>query len=216
MAKKKKVAKRAAKPAKKAAKAAPARAKKTAAKAPAAKAAKAAPVAKAAPAPSAGIAKSFVLAEMKFAHDILTKLLADFPEDKAQFQPSASDTHLIWHLGHLATNYAWFRSSFDGQKIELPETFNALFGMGSKANADAGAYPTLAEVRAVFERAWAATLAAFEAQSEEQLVGPPAVDTGGFAKTKMEIGMHTAWHDGWHSGQLSSVRRALALKPIWG
>lgn len=167
-------------------------------------------------APAATPLKDHIIGEAMFAHGIVVKLCADFTSDQALYQPSPSDNHLIWQLGHLAHSYAWFRSMLDGVMTPVPENYQKLFGMGSKPLGVASEYPSLDDVRAQFEHTWNALVATAQLLSDSDLMQPPAADSGGMAKTKGEMLLHLAWHDGWHAGQISSLRRAAGLKGIWG
>ena len=81
--------------------------------------------------------RSFHMA--KYAHEVLLKAISDFPANKAAFQTSATDNHLLWHLGHLALDYNWFASAIDGKPLGVGDADNKLFGMGSKPVPDAKA-----------------------------------------------------------------------------
>jgi uncharacterized damage-inducible protein DinB len=166
--------------------------------------------------PAATPLRDHAIGEAIFAHDIVVKLCGDFTSDQALYQPTPTDNHLIWQLGHLAHSYSWFRSMLDGVMTPVPENYQKLFGMGSKPQGVASEYPTLDEVRSQFEHTWNALIATARLLSESDLMQPPAADSGGMAKTKAEMLLHLAWHDGWHAGQISSLRRAAGLKGIWG
>jgi uncharacterized damage-inducible protein DinB len=167
--------------------------------------------------PSAGGAsgaKPAAGAHLVWVHSMFEKLLDGFPEDKATFQPSPSDNHLAWTLGHMATAYAWFASLLDGKMMTLPESYNTLFGPQSKPTSDPKAYPPVAELRQSFKAAYDRFTDAMKKLSPADLNKPPAAESHGFGKTRQEVILLTAWHDGWHSGQVSSLRRALGLPPV--
>lgn len=152
---------------------------------------------------------------LAFAHGTTTALLADWPADKLTFQPSPTDNHALWTIGHLASIYQWFASLLDGTYPPLPDNYNALFGMGSKPVADPAAYPPVAEVRANLDRMYA-RFAELAARIRPADAGKPTIgDSHGFCRDRADVIDKAAWHEGWHSGQLSSLRRALDLKGIF-
>ncbi len=147
-----------------------------------------------------------------FSHDMFVKLINDFPADKSVFQTSATDNHLLWHIGHLATTYAWFASALDGEPVGATDHENALFGMGSKPLPDAKAYPSLIDVRTRFDATWNRFASAAAALTDADAGMPPKVESGGFLKDRLDAVDKAAWHDGWHAGQVSGLRKALGLK----
>ncbi len=172
------------------------------------------PARKRASAGSASRAKPAAVAHLAWTHAMFEKVLDGFPEDKAAFQPSPTDNHLAWTLGHMATAYAWFATLLGAKMMPLPEIYTALFGPGAKPTPDPAAYPPLAELRANFKSAFARFTEAVKKQSPADLNKPPAAESHGFGKTRQEVILLTAWHDGWHAGQVSSLRRALGLPTV--
>jgi hypothetical protein len=150
------------------------------------------------------------------AHDILAKLIAEFPEDKAAYQSTPAENHLLWHVGHMIVTYQWFAAGLDGQPVGVSEQDNALFGMGSKPNPDARAYPSLASLRTRFEAAWKRFSTAAHALRDEDAGKPATIDSNGYLKDRLDVVEKCAWHDGWHAGQISTLRKSLGLKPMWG
>lgn len=106
------------------------------------------------------IQRDHALRSLAFAHAITEKAIAGFPESKLTHQPSPTDNHLLWTIGHLTTTYAWFKSCFDGAMFPLPDSYNDLFGMGSKPKSDHAAYPGIVELKRHFESSYEAFIAA--------------------------------------------------------
>ncbi len=151
---------------------------------------------------------------LTFAHGSTTALLADWPEDKLTFQPSPTDNHALWTIGHLAATYQWFTTLLDGTRAPLPDNYNALFGTGSKPVADPAAYPPAADVRAHFDRAYERLVDLAARIRPADAAKPTIGDSHGFCRDRADVLDKAAWHEGWHAGQLSSLRRALGLKGI--
>ncbi len=154
------------------------------------------------------------LESARFAHGSVAKMFEGFPEDKATFQTSPTDNHLIWHIGHLAETYAWFASALDGKPVGSNEASNALFGMGSKPLPDPKAYPSIAALRARFDANWNRLMAAAEALDDADAAKAPLAESGGFLRDRLDVVEKAAWHDGWHAGQISGLRKALGLKGV--
>lgn len=160
-------------------------------------------------------AKQHALETVKFAHGLIDKMLASFPADKMFFQPAPTSNHAVWTMGHLAMTYMWLVTMFDPRLAPaLPDSYNGLFGMGSKVSSDASAYPPPAQVRKDYDACFAAFLRCVEALKESDLYAPCASESGGFCTCKIDAAMKGAWHDGWHAGQLSDLRRALKLPSV--
>lgn len=203
------------KPAKKPSKAAPKPAAKAAQK-PAKKAA-AKPLRKAAATVEAKPTRTLgprVVTLLKFARKMVDDAIAGIPDDRCCEQMAGAPNHKMWTMGHLAVSNAWFGSLLTGKMGDVPETYNAKFGMGSTPSPDAAAYPSLDEVRGYYRSTFDAILAAAEGLDDTAIVAPCAADTGGFASDKLDGLLKTAWHEGWHLGQMSMLRRAMGVSPL--
>ena len=85
-----------------------------------------------------------------------------------------------------------------------------------KPNSDPKFYPPLAEVRKHSDAAYENFLRTFEALPDSAMTEPCVGETYGFARDRLDTVEKAIWHEGWHGGQLSTLRRALGLKPIFG
>ena len=151
---------------------------------------------------------------MEFAHGMIVKA-STWPDDKATAQAAGQPNHCLWTLGHLACTYDWASGLIDGKPSAIPESYNALFGMGSVPTADAKMYPPIAEVRKTCEGAYARLLSAAKTLTPEKGNESLKEATQGFASTKMDMLYKMAWHDGWHLGQLSTLRKHLGLPGLF-
>jgi hypothetical protein len=162
--------------------------------------------------------KQHAIELMNFAHGLLNKAIDTVPADKATFQTHATCNHVLWTLGHLASTYNWLSTTIDptgATTPKLPETYKALFTGECKPTADPSRYPPLAEVRKNYDAAFGAFLKLVEGLKESDLWTKPASDTGGFCSSKIDAAYKCAWHDGWHLGQVTDIRRTLALPSIF-
>ena len=154
------------------------------------------------------------VALLRWTHDFLNKLTADFPPEKMTAQACPTDNHVMWTLGHLATTYVWIASLLDGKVMPLPESYQTLFGYKSKPTSDAGAYPPAAEVRRNCDAAFARLLEAAGALKEADAHKPVLGESYGFASDRLDAIYKTIWHEGWHQGQISCMRRALGMPSV--
>jgi len=159
-------------------------------------------------------AKERAIANLRFARSMTDKLIAGFPEAKAAFQPAPTDNHLAWSIGHMAMTNAWFTGLATGKKAHFPESYESLFGYKSTPKADPKLYPPMSELMKHHREAFEGLIKAIETSADDAMTRPCVEDSGGFAKDMQDVADRAVWHEGWHSGQISSLRRALALAPV--
>lgn len=156
--------------------------------------------------------KQHALENMKFAHASGQQLMVGFPDNHACFQATPTDNHLLWTLGHLAATNGWFVTLLDANaKSNVPENYNALFGMESKPLPDAAKYPAFATVRKVYEDSFAQLVKVFEGLPESQMSSPVVGNGYGFCNSKVDVAMKSAWHEGYHFGQVAGLRKVLGI-----
>ncbi|MCK4871666.1 MAG: DinB family protein [Phycisphaerales bacterium] len=155
--------------------------------------------------------KERVIANLRMTRDAIVELLDGFPADQAAHRPSDTDNHALWILGHLAVTDEWIIKKL-GEKGQLPAAYDGLFGYQSMVHGSADGYPPFDEVRNQFDAVRQRLLDVFEA-ADAATLAEPLVDYEG---DLLGAPLLLAWHEGWHSGQLSSIRRALGLKPAFG
>ncbi len=159
-------------------------------------------------------AKTRAIANVKWCQQVLTDLCKDIPQDKLA---SGIDNHAVWTIGHLAHSADFFATLLSSEiKASCPESYKALFGMGSQPTQDASKYPSMTELQSAMDRSLAGFIRAAEMNSEADLDKAPLVESGEFCKTRWEVLDRMSWHTGWHSGQVSLQRKLLGVKPMWG
>ncbi|HMQ16972.1 MAG TPA: DinB family protein [Phycisphaerae bacterium] len=164
---------------------------------------------------AARLAQQRSLALLRFARGSLAGMLKDFPNDKLLAQPSPTDNHALWTMGHLAATYQWFLQTL-GDKGNVPDSYQGLFAFGTAPSPFVATYPPADEVRRHFQDSFERFVQLASAMPARELMAPPAIDTGGFAATKLDVVERAAWHEGWHTGQVSSLRRAFGLPRLMG
>jgi hypothetical protein len=153
---------------------------------------------------------------LQFARHVSNDMIKGFPEDKRTFQACPTDNHLTWVLGHVASTEAWLGRTMNIPGTAVPETYGKLFGGGSKPLPDPKAYPTLAEIRKVFDEGRAATIKWLQSAPDAALAVSLKDATGGFANDPVDAALKMAWHEGWHFGQVANCRKALGLPNAMG
>lgn len=153
---------------------------------------------------------------LKFVRGVSEGILNGIPDDRMTMQAAPTDNHPLWVLGHLASTDVWFAGVLGIPGVTVPDSYNALFGMGSKPVSDRTVYPPVSELRQYFNTSRAAVLKWYESASDAALKTPLTEKTGGFMNDPIDGAMKLGWHEGWHMGQAASVRKALGLKPVMG
>ncbi|MBL0928348.1 MAG: DinB family protein [Phycisphaerales bacterium] len=161
-------------------------------------------------------ARQHAMSLLRWVRGVSSGFLKDFPAEKATHQPSPTDNHLAWVLGHLVITDAWFFGMFGINGPKAPESFEKLFGMGSKPTSDPKAYPPLGDLIGHFERSREALLKGLEALPDSALAVDLSKTTNGFAADGIDALLKLAWHEGWHMGQVANVRKALHLPAVMG
>lgn len=160
--------------------------------------------------------KQHAVSLLKWVRTISEGMLADMPESAMTKQACPTDNHPLWVLGHIAATDVWIAGMLGIPGVSTPDTYNGLFGGGSKPVADAKVYPKMADVKKLFDSNRAALLAWLEAAPELALAVSLKDKSGGFANDGFDAMFKIAWHEGWHFGQVASVRKSLGLKPLMG
>ncbi|MCC6952118.1 MAG: DinB family protein [Phycisphaerales bacterium] len=164
---------------------------------------------RAAKAPASTVVRDRAVALMKFGRQTFSKYSAGFSQEQMTAQPAGHVNHLLWTIGHLAATAGWALSVISGEKGAVPEAYEKMFGMGSVPVGDAGAYPSVDEVKGYFDSSFDRLVSAVSKMTDAQL--SEAVEAGGFASDKADLAAKISWHEGWHVGQVVALRRALGI-----
>lgn len=143
------------------------------------------------------------------------KTLSDWPEDRWSHQRGPEDNHPLWVMGHLAGTDAWIGGLLKIPGVEVPESYQPLFGQGSKPHADATLYPPASEVRGYFNASRSAIRHWLDTADEAAMATPLKEATGGFANDVTDALHKICWHEGWHIGQVATLRKALDLPKVF-
>lgn len=139
-------------------------------------------------------------------------LLKGIPDDMYTFQPSKTDNHVAWVLGHLAGTEAWMAGVLKAGDFGVPKDIAEAYGM--KSTPSPAVKHTPAQLRDAFEKSHAAFIAWYKNADEAALSQDLSAATGGFATDPIDAAHKIAWHEGYHFGQVANVRKALGLEPF--
>jgi hypothetical protein len=133
--------------------------------------------------------------------------------------PTEGITHVGWQVGHLAM--AEFRLCLErvrGPRPDDPDlTPPALltaFGRQSVVYADPAAYPSPADIWAVFDRVHERVLADLADWPDADLDNP-ILTTHRFCRTKIDAVRWCSAHEMIHAGQIGLLRRLFGMPPVW-
>ena len=159
------------------------------------------------------VARDQALSLLAFSHKMISDMLSGVPAEQCTAQSGPVTNHVLWTLGHVAMTNDWLASLIDGRPA-LPKAFESLFGMGSVPVVDTSKYPSLAEVRAEFDRGYERLVSAAKKRNDAELLTPPLGNSFGFTNNKLDSVLKAAWHEGWHIGQIADLRRGLGIRPM--
>ena len=150
---------------------------------------------------------------------LTTRFLAGF-ERRATEQAPSLPNHASWTLGHCALTMGRLAEKLDGQGLSASDFAEGELGdaerfgaesvaYGSSPSDDPGAYPGLERATAIFEAAAERLARAVEGASPgalraESPWGHHSIPLG-------DLVVRVSFHNGMHAGQLTDLRRALAL-----
>jgi len=165
-----------------------------------------------------GMTIGIALSQIEFARGYLLTTLAEMDEAEWFTMPPGCPTHVAWQVGHVAMaeyGLCLFRQR-GRQQVDLElmtSSFRKLFSRGTTPEADAGKYPSAAEIRGTLDRVHAQVLQEAPSFTAEQLAEPVDMPYAGEA-TKLGSLLFCSHHEMLHAGQLGLLRRLLGKQPI--
>lgn len=144
-----------------------------------------------------------------------TRMFLEHTADELFFRrPCPGGNHAAWILGHIATTDDMFLSML-GDRPKALAAWEPTFTMGSVCVDDPQAYPTRAELTRALEERREAVVAWLSGLTEAELLEPIEGGMAQFAANRAMLASTLAWHEGFHLGQLSLIRRAAGLPPLF-
>jgi len=154
--------------------------------------------------------------QIRFARKYTLRLLNATKEEDWFTMPGM--THVAWQVGHLAM--AQYRMVFERVRGMRPEDARLVSGdflklfLRDSVPAGAAAYPSAAEIRAVFDRVHEQAMLELAALDEGEL-DRPILTPHALVKTKFEALLWCGQHEFVHAGQIGLLRRLLGYEPVW-
>ena len=158
------------------------------------------------------------LQQIEFARAYTLSIVAEIDEAEWFAMPPGCPTHAGWQVGHLAMaeyGLCLFRQR-GRQEVDLElmtSGFRKLFSRGTTPEADAGKYPSAAEIRGTLDRVHAQVLKEAPSFSAEQLKEPVDMPYA-VEPTKLGSLLFCSHHEMLHAGQLGLMRRLLGKQPV--
>ncbi len=146
-------------------------------------------------------------------------LLAATPTADWFRMPAGGVTHIAWQVGHLAfaqyrLGLARVRGEQPGDEQLLPHVFREKFGARSTPVADAATYPSVDEIRRVFDALHRRVRAEISAL-DDRILDEPLAAPHPRCSTKGGSLVWCAEHEMMHAGQIGLLRRLLGHSPRW-
>ncbi len=159
----------------------------------------------------------FLCDRLTVARSWTTSLLEDIDESTWFDMPAPGINHVAWQVGHLAASQValihvrCFAKDYDRC---APAGFREKFGKGSSPLADPSAYPSVADIRAAFDRIQTEAIDLIAAMSESDLNSPAGAEPHPLFSTKQGAIATTALHETFHAGQIALLRRLAGKPPL--
>lgn len=160
---------------------------------------------------------------------LVARFFAGFTDANRAVQARHLPNHFVWTLGHVALTMHRLAEKLDGEPIpaadfevgtlrppgDPPERFGTeAVCFGSTPTPDAGAYPTTARAREVFDAALARLARAVRHADDDALNRPTS-----WGKNELPLGdliVRVIFHNALHAGEIVDLRRALGLGRVVG
>lgn len=169
----------------------------------------------------------FLAGVVRASGPVLTRFLVGFSDRSHTLQAPALPNHVAWTLGHCAYTMgrlverlggpALPQGDFlvgDGSQGTLERFDTQSVRLGSRPRPDPTMYPTLTRATRVFEDA-VERLASSVLTLDDAALGV-LVSWGAHDRPRRELVVRVSLHNAQHAGQITDLRRALAMPTIAG
>jgi hypothetical protein len=143
---------------------------------------------------------------------LVEKAVRDFSDDEAMQRVEGNCNCMLWLFAHLTA----VRCSLAGMLgVHKDVGWQQYFRKGSKGD-DFAKYPTMGEVRQVWQEITPVLVQALENASDEQLSAPAPRDFPVADKSVRGAILFLAFHESYHVGQMSYLRKCLGKDGLVG
>lgn len=146
---------------------------------------------------------------------LMNKLIEGLTPEQWMHQASDGVNHALWNIGHIAETEKAFLITAGGSTTSVPDSYGALFGMGSEPSSSQDAYPSLTEIVDAFNKMHTEFCEHMKGLSGEQLTA--AVSNDHFqelAPTIVQLINFMVLHEATHIGQVLVARKSLGLPGV--
>lgn len=144
-------------------------------------------------------------------------LLADIEESRWFEMPHPGVGHVAWQVGHLAASQIVLihvRCFGMAYTDVAPDSIRTTFARGSTPVADKSKYPSIAEIRALFDRVQNDVIHRVSGMSESELDEQAGAEPHPMLKYKAGAIAMAAMHETFHAGQIAMIRRIFGKAPL--
>ncbi|MFK7767567.1 MAG: DinB family protein [Mariniblastus sp.] len=160
--------------------------------------------------------KTAIKTALDCANMISTSYLGDLTDEEMMHRPAPGCNHIKWQVGHLiASEYNMISGCVPGAIPELPTGFADKYSKESAASDDANAFDSKETLMALYEKQRAATLAALETVSDEDLDKESPESIRSYAPNVGSAFLMQDAHWMMHAGQWAVIRRQLGREPLF-
>jgi len=161
--------------------------------------------------------RDYVVDRLEAARNWTDRLVADIGPDRWFEMPAAGVGHVAWQLGHLAVSQVALVHvrCFDKPVADcIDPDLVKTFGRGSTPVAQADAYPSAADIRALFDRTQREVIEMVRTMTDADLDAQAGTDPHPMFTTKAGAIGTAAIHEGFHAGQIAMMRRLWGKAPL--
>lgn len=142
--------------------------------------------------------------------------LEDLTDEEMMHRPCEGCNHINWQLGHLiSAEHQMVGTVCPGAMPELPAGFAEKYAKEKATSDDASGFCTKQELLSAYEQQRAATLAALEALTDEDLDKPSPESMRAYVANVAAIFEMQGSHYLMHAGQWAVIRRQLGRPPLF-
>ncbi|KKI92236.1 hypothetical protein WQ54_10465 [Bacillus sp. SA1-12] len=151
-----------------------------------------------------------IFKQLRFARNCTLSDVKGINDQEALFIPAGFNNNIKWNLGHIYLIHERNAFYFIGEKMELPESFPALFAPGTKpAEWGEQQAPTVLELVQLLENQLDRIEGALESRLKEAVKQPYTTSRGLTLSTVEEFITFCLYHEGMHFDAIKMIKRMM-------
>ena len=161
-------------------------------------------------------ARDAIKGSIAMAQMISIDYLKDLTDAEMMHRPHPESNHIKWQVGHLITSERMMVDGVaPGSMPPLPDGFAERYTKETATSDDAAAFDSKEELLRVFDQQRAATLAALDKLSDEDLDNAAPESMREYAANVCAVFNMQGAHWLMHAGQWAVIRRQLGRPPLY-